>query len=118
VSIAIVALLLLLAAAAIAYPLLPGRTPSLEETPVVTNSDIERAVHDLRRARSREGHACPACGQSYEEGDFFCVRCGGALPQAETQALDVVCPSCGAPVREGDEFCAKCGHSVQVGGAA
>ena len=49
-SIVIVALLLLLAAAAVAYPLLPGRAPS-SKTPAVTDSDIEKAVRDLRRAR-------------------------------------------------------------------
>ena len=117
-SFVIVALLLLVAAAAIAYPLLPGRTPSAEVAPVVTDGDIERALRDLRWARRRESHSCPACGQGYEAGDRFCVRCGGALPQAENPAPVPVCPSCGAAVREGDEFCAKCGHSIQVGGTA
>ena len=117
-SIVIVALLLLLAAAAIAYPLLPGRKLSPEVSPAVTDGDIERAVRDLRRARSRGGHACPACGQGYEAGDRFCVRCGGALPQEEIQPTGPVCPSCGAAVRDGDEFCAKCGHSLEVEGTA
>ena len=116
-SIVIVLLLLLLAGAAVAYPLLPGRAPS-PETPAVTDDDIERAVRDLRRATSQEGHGCPACGQVYQAGDRFCVRCGGALPQAGTQALGPACPSCGEAVREGDEFCAKCGHSMRTGETA
>jgi predicted amidophosphoribosyltransferase len=118
VSIVIVVLLLLLAALAIAYPLLPGRTPIPEQVPAIADSDIERAVRDLRRARSRGGHACPACGKAFEVGDRFCVRCGGALPQEETETPGPMCPSCGAAVREGDEFCARCGHSTQGEGAA
>lgn len=110
-SVVFVLLLLLLAGAAIVYPLLPGRAPS-PEAPAVTDSEIEEAVSELRRVRSREGHQCPACGQAYQTGDRFCVRCGGALPQLEAQPSSPVCPSCGVTVRAGDEFCAKCGHSI------
>ncbi len=110
-SIAFLLLLLLLAGAAIVYPLLPGRAPS-PEAPAVTDSEIEEAVRDLRQARSKEGYQCPACGQAYQAGDRFCVRCGGALPQPEAQPSSPVCPSCGVAVRVGDEFCAKCGHSI------
>ena len=84
-SIVVVLILLLLAGAAIVYPLLPGRAPS-RETPTVSDSEIEKAVRGLRRARSREGHHCPACGKGYHVGDRYCVRCGGALPQAVAQS--------------------------------
>ena len=116
-SIVILMLLLLLAGAAIVYPLLPGKAPSLQ-APAVTDGEIELAVRDLRRARSQEGLHCPACGQAYQAGDRFCVRCGGGLPQSEARPSGPSCPSCGAAVREGDEFCAKCGHGIGTGEAA
>ena len=116
-SIVVLVLLLLLAGAAIVYPLLPGKAPSLE-APAVTDGEIEQAVRDLRRARSQEGQHCPACGQAYQAGDRFCVLCGSALPQSEARPSAPACPSCGATVREGDEFCSKCGHSIGAAEAA
>jgi hypothetical protein len=117
VSIVLVLLLFLLAGAAIVYPLLPGRGPKLEAQ-AVTDAEIEQAVRELRRVRGQEGHHCPACGQIYQVGDRFCVRCGGALPQADARASAPACAACGAAVRQGDEFCAKCGHILGVGEAA
>jgi predicted amidophosphoribosyltransferase len=110
-SIVIFFVLALLAAAAVAYPLLPGRAPARAAS-AVADRDIERAVRNLRRARARDGLFCPACGKGYQAGDRFCVRCGGDLPQAKAAAEGQSCPACGAPIRQGDQFCAKCGHDV------
>jgi predicted amidophosphoribosyltransferase len=117
VSIVLVLLLFVLAGAAIVYPLLPGRGPQ-PEAPAVADAEIEQAVRELRRTRGQEGHHCTACGQSYQAGDRFCVRCGGELPVADARPSSPVCPACGAAVREGDEFCAKCGRSLGSGEAA
>lgn len=114
-SIVVFFLLALIAAGAIAYPLLPGRSPA-RSTPVVTDGDIERAVRDLRRSRRQSSAACPACGQGYQPGDRFCVRCGGSLPQSEAPAGSS-CPSCGASLHGDEQFCPKCGHRL-VGGEA
>ena len=103
----------------IAYPLLPGRTPT-QPAPVLTDAEIERSVRNLRRSRSerstgsRGGLPCPSCGKAYQEGDLFCVRCGGGLPEVEAQSEPdgLVCPSCGISLHAGDQFCAKCGHRV------
>lgn len=112
-GLAIVFVLALLAAALIAYPLLPGRTPA-PEAPAVTDADIEQAVRGLRQSRGRRGLFCPACGQGYQAGDGFCVRCGSALPDAEAVEQKLACPSCGAAIRKGDRFCAKCGHVLSA----
>jgi predicted nucleic acid-binding Zn ribbon protein len=109
--------LAVIAAAAIVYPLLPGRTASLW-APTVAEEDIERAVRDLRRARSRDGLFCPTCGQAYQPGDRFCVQCGGTLSQPQAATEGPACPSCGAPIGEGDQFCAKCGHGIVAEEAA
>ena len=117
-SIVIFFVLALITAVAVAYPLLPGRTPA-RTVPTVTDKDIERAVRNLRQARGRDGLFCPVCGKGYQAGDRFCVRCGGDLPQARAAAAGgQSCPACGAPVRKGDQFCAKCGHGVTGGEAA
>lgn len=115
-GVAIFFLLALLAAGAIVYPLLPGRTPA-PPAPAVTDDEIERAVRKLRRARAGGGRACPACGEAYQPGDHFCVRCGGALPAGDPGKSPLplagpVCPSCGAALQEGDRFCAKCGYTL------
>jgi predicted nucleic acid-binding Zn ribbon protein len=116
VSVAIFFLLATIAAAIIAYPLLPGRAVAWPAPPV-TDGDIERAVRDLRRSRSVGGLSCPACGQGYQAGDRFCVRCGGALSQPQAASSGLVCPSCGAAIHEGDRFCARCGHRMTAGEA-
>ncbi len=117
-GIAIFFVLAAIVAAAIVYPLLPGRTTSLP-APELTDGDIERAVRNLRRARSRDELSCPACGQTFQPGDRFCVRCGGTLSQPEADPVsaersqpNLTCPSCGATIRDGDEFCAQCGYSI------
>ena len=127
-SVAIFLLLAVIVAAILAYPLLPGRR-SAEPAHVVTDGDIEQAVHRFRHRRSSGGQggqvtperivktkaedlACPACGQAYQAGDRFCVRCGGALPQPGAAFTGRVCPSCGATVGERDEFCARCGQEL------
>lgn len=114
-GVAIFFLLALGAAAIIVYPLLPGRVVA-QPAPAITDGDIERAVQDLRRARRASGsdRSCPACGQGYQVGDRFCVRCGGALPQAQTASSGLVCPACGAALGQGDSFCAKCGHRLSA----
>jgi uncharacterized OB-fold protein len=103
----------------IAYPLLSGRTPALP-APALTDAEIERAVRNLRRTkserrtRSQGGLSCPSCGNAYQEGDLFCVRCGSSLPEVEVESEpdELVCPSCGVSLHAGDQFCAKCGHRV------
>ena len=115
-GVAIFILLALLAAGAIVYPLLPGRAP-VSTAAAITDGEIEAAVRRLRRARAGGGHVCPACGEAYQPGDRFCVRCGGALPaaspvKATPAPAGPVCPSCGAALQEGDRFCAKCGHTL------
>ena len=107
----VVFLLTVIVAGVLIYPLLPGKAP-VQPEPVLTDGEIERAVRNLRQARSRRGLHCPTCGQGYMAGDRFCVRCGGELPQAAGASTGSVCPSCGAPMREDDRFCAKCGHSM------
>lgn len=120
-GIAVFFVLAIIVAAAIVYPLLPGRTRALP-APTLTDAEIERAVRRLRKTRSRDGLLCPTCGQAFQPGDRFCVRCGGTLSQPQVDPagsgrMDAerpspACPSCGATVREGDEFCAKCGHRI------
>jgi hypothetical protein len=114
----------LLVAAAILYPMLT-RSGAAAWAGGASDEQIEGAVRRLRRARSAgsrsvplPGGACPACGQAYQPGDRFCVRCGGALPQAATVAAATpaparpACRSCGTPLAEGDQFCVKCGEAV------
>lgn len=108
-GLAIVFVLALISAAIVAYPLLPGRTPA-PAAPALTDSDIEQAVREFRQAKSRGGLTCPACGEAYQAGDRYCVRCGGTLPETPSAAQETLCPACGAAIREGDRFCAKCGH--------
>ena len=113
-GVAVFFVLALMAAAVMAYPLLPGRRPG-QPAPAVTDGDIERAVRRLRRERSRSGPSCPSCGMSYQPGDRFCVRCGGELPAAPSAAAGALCPACGATVRQDDRFCAKCGQDLVAG---
>lgn len=111
--------LAVVSAAAIAYPLLPGRMQA-QPAPGLTEGEIDQAVRNLRRARRASGGgrasglACPSCGTAYQQGDQFCVRCGGKLPQAEVPSAEEgpTCSDCGAPLRVGDQFCAKCGQPV------
>jgi predicted amidophosphoribosyltransferase len=116
VGIAIFFLLALGAAAVIVYPLLPGRTPASLPA-ALSDADIERAVESARKKHRDSGLGCPSCGQAYEAGDRFCVRCGYELPQAVATS-EAVCPSCGAAIRGEDRFCAKCGHTLAVEEAA
>ncbi|MCI0647964.1 MAG: c-type cytochrome biogenesis protein CcmI, partial [Chloroflexi bacterium] len=53
---------------------------------------------------------CPACAQSVEPNDRFCVACGAALPQA--------CPDCGATVPANAQFCPQCGEPLAGSSAA
>ena len=115
-SIVVFVLLALIAAAAIAYPLLPGRAPA-PPVPVVTDREIAHTVSELRRSRRRGGTACPACGHGYQAGDQFCVRCGGELPQGQA-AAGPACPSCGASLHGDEQFCAKCGQALAEGETA
>jgi predicted RNA-binding Zn-ribbon protein involved in translation (DUF1610 family) len=130
VGIAIFFLIAAVAAAAIVYPLLPGRGVP-QPAPGVSSEEIEEAVRDLRRVRSQRGAeqalgdpgvqgqatlSCPACGHAYRAGDRFCVRCGGPLPEAGAAGLK--CPSCGASLHEGDLFCARCGRRLAGGEVA
>lgn len=105
--------LAIIAAGIIAYPMLPGRTPA-RPAPALTDGEIEQAVRNLRRSRNRGGLACPSCGQAYQEGDLFCVRCGSGLSKANVQSKPggLVCASCGISLQAGDQFCSKCGHPV------
>jgi DNA-directed RNA polymerase subunit RPC12/RpoP len=112
-GIAIFIALTLIVAAVVIYPLLPGRTAA-QPVPAVTDGDIERALRRFRQTGDQAGLQCPDCGQSYQAGDSFCVRCGGKLPQSQSATAGSTCPSCGATSREGDQFCAKCGHAVSA----
>jgi len=116
VGIAVFVLLTLVVAAAIAYPLLPGKGPAetvpAETVPAITDADIVRAVRKLRRQRGQGGLSCPSCGQAYAAGDRFCVACGGTLPEAQVVESRQTCPACGEVLREGDLFCSKCGHRL------
>jgi predicted amidophosphoribosyltransferase len=116
-TLAIFFLVAAIAAVIIAYPLLPGRTPA-QPAPTLTDGDIDRAVRNLRRARSQDGHFCQTCGSAYREGDLFCVGCGSALPVAKAVSDGLVCPSCGISMQKGDKFCAKCGHGMAAGEVA
>jgi uncharacterized OB-fold protein len=116
VGIALFFLLSLIVAAAVVYPLLPGRVaavapPAASHRPW-TDQRIEVAVRRVHEARSRTGLICPACGRAYEAGDRFCVRCGTDLPQDKPTEDGRICPSCGAALRPGDLFCSRCGHRL------
>jgi ribosomal protein L32 len=115
-AIVVLALLFVVAAAAIAYPLL-SRQASIAATAAVTDRDIERAVRRLRTARG--GLECPTCGHAYRAGDRFCVKCGADLPAGIPAAVPSpaanACPECGVLLRPGDVFCSKCGHRVAAG---
>jgi predicted nucleic acid-binding Zn ribbon protein len=117
VGILVFFLLALVAAAILAYPLLPGRATTQPETSV-TDTDIDREVRHLLRVRAKGGHSCPACGRAHQPGDQFCAGCGAALPKPQTAPAGPVCPSCGAAIRHGDQFCAKCGHRMTTKEAA
>jgi predicted amidophosphoribosyltransferase len=109
-------LLFLVVAAAVVYPLLPGKvaeaTPQAASRRTWTDRQIEAAVRRIQETRSRGGLRCPACGRAYQAGDRFCVRCGADLPQEEAVAAERVCPSCGAALRTADLFCSRCGHRL------
>jgi uncharacterized OB-fold protein len=109
-------LLFLIVAAAVVYPLLPGKVaetaPLAASRRTWTDRRIEAAVRRIHETRSREGLRCPACGRAYQAGDRFCVRCGADLPQEEAKVGGRVCPSCGAGLRPGDLFCSHCGHRL------
>ena len=109
-------LLSLLVAAAVVYPLLPGRAvaavPPEAGQQTWTDRRIEAAVRRIHETRSRTGLTCPACGRTYQAGDRFCVRCGADLPLVETAEGGRICPSCGTALREGDVFCSRCGHRL------
>jgi len=111
-----IAIFFVLAAAVCAiliYPLLPGRVP-VQESPALTDGEIEQLARNLRLARSSEGLHCPTCGTAYQAADRYCGRCGNTLPQTQAASTGPVCPSCGAGLRERDLFCAKCGHQLAV----
>ncbi|MBN1659243.1 MAG: zinc ribbon domain-containing protein [Anaerolineae bacterium] len=116
-AIVVLALLFVVAAAVIVYPLL-SRQASIAATAGVTDRDIERAVRRLRAARGGDLE-CPTCGRAYRVGDRFCVKCGADLPAGSPAATPspaaTICPQCGTALRPGDVFCSKCGHRVAAG---
>ena len=111
-------LLSLIAAAAVVYPLLPGKVAASAAPEASrrtwTDRRIEAAVRRIHEARSRDGLMCPQCGRAYQAGDRFCMRCGADLPQGETATDGRICPSCGAGLRPGDVFCSRCGHRLSA----
>ena len=119
-GIAVFFLLALVVAGIVAYPLLENLTGRGKpaEPVAATDTDIDRAVANLRKARSQAGPSCPACGRAYQPGDRFCVRCGHDLPGEKVASPGPTCPSCGADIHAEDQFCAKCGHRTGVGEAA
>jgi uncharacterized OB-fold protein len=111
VGVAVFFVLVLISAAVVVYPLLPGRgSPAPAQSAPASDEDIRRAVRDLRRARGRSGDFCPACGSPHKPDDRFCVHCGGELPGAASPGP--LCPACGTALMTGDRFCSKCGHSM------
>jgi len=100
-SIALFLALVLLTAAAIVRPLLPGsRTthPLPASLPRRAPLPHSPAVGQIR------GLECPTCGTPIRPGDNFCVSCGGSL-----EAPGATCAACGAPMDEEDQFCRRCG---------
>jgi uncharacterized OB-fold protein len=106
----------LIVAAAIIYPLLPGRAaaakPPASGRKIWTDLRIEAAVRRIHETRSRTNLTCPACGRAYQAGDGYCVRCGAGLPQEEPAPGGQICPSCGSVLRPGDVFCSRCGYRL------
>jgi predicted RNA-binding Zn-ribbon protein involved in translation (DUF1610 family) len=115
-GIALFFLLSMIVAAAVAYPLLPGRAADAAQSigagRTWTDGRIEGAVRRIRKARSQSSLTCPDCGKAYQAGDLFCVRCGAGLPQEKEAPDGRVCPSCGAILRPDDVFCSRCGHRL------
>ena len=119
-GIAVFFLLALVAAAAIAYPLLPGRLPG-SASPALTDGDIEQACA-ICGARG-SGSGSRACLPGLWHGlparrPLLRALWRRICPPAPEAAPASTCPSCGATVREGDQFCAKCGHDAGRRGAA
>ncbi|MGD0057244.1 MAG: zinc ribbon domain-containing protein [Methanomassiliicoccales archaeon] len=51
--------------------------------------------------------ACGSCGQSIDEGDNFCRKCGAEVVRVPK------CPSCELEVDESDAFCRRCGSKLK-----
>ncbi|UCC63283.1 MAG: zinc ribbon domain-containing protein [Anaerolineae bacterium] len=95
-----------------------GESPAVTVTHVDLEEELERQVAALRRQRrsappplaavspvaATAAGDCPQCGQAYDAGDSFCVRCGVSLIQA--------CPNCGHPYDADDLFCSRCGQTL------
>jgi hypothetical protein len=91
-----------------------GSADAVAVADVDLEAELEQRVATLRRQRQAAAAAtpvaaagkCPQCGQTYDPGDRFCVRCGASLTQ--------LCPNCSHPYDTGDLFCSKCGQNLQV----
>ena len=88
-----------------------GESPVVTAARVDLEAELERQVAALRQQRRIAPPAaapaagdCPQCGQAYDAGDRFCVRCGASLVQA--------CPNCGHPYDADDLFCSRCGQTL------
>ena len=57
---------------------------------------------------------CVKCGNTLEEGQEFCPKCGTPRDGKEK----VCCSKCGAEIKEGQDFCTKCGQRVSEEPAA
>jgi len=51
--------------------------------------------------------ACKSCGQSVDEIDNFCRKCGAAIVRVPK------CPACGLDVDGNDAFCRRCGAKLR-----
>jgi len=48
--------------------------------------------------------SCVTCGETLDDGDAFCGRCGAAVA--------LKCPQCGTAHERGDRFCGRCGRAL------
>jgi Double zinc ribbon len=59
--------------------------------------------------------ACGDCGQASDNGEMFCIHCGGLLEEpaahaeAVTPSATEYCDDCGAMVERDEIFCPSCG---------
>lgn len=85
----------------------PPPAATVPTAPAPVGDDAAEAA--VRRIRSREKRACPACGPRPEAGAVFCSACGRKLtvPNAPPR-----CWICGDPLPDGAKYCPGCGKGI------